>query len=324
MKQVMENFLSCDWGTTAFRLKLIDGAVCKAIAEEQTTQGIAATFKQWKETGKSEEGRLSFYLDIISEHIKTIEKKTGTSLNDVPLIISGMASSTIGMADLPYKDIPFSTDGSDLKLHTIPASVSFKHRVTLISGVRTEDDVMRGEETKLIGCTVGVSNKSNHLFIFPGTHPKHVHVKNDKATAFKTYMTGEFFNLLSTKSILSVSVAEGEGFQKANNVQAFKKGVKDTFASDILHTCFLVRTNNVFNKLTKHENYYYLSGLLIGSELKDVESPTNSNITIVGNEPITQFYITAFDALGLPLIKTQGADEALIKGQLKILRARRI
>ena len=320
----MENFLSCDWGTTAFRLKLIDGAGCKVIAEEQTTQGIAGTFKQWKETGKSEEGRLSFYLDIISEHIKTIEKKTGTSLNDVPLIISGMASSTIGMADLPYKDIPFSTDGSDLKLHTIPASVSFKHSVTLISGVRTEDDVMRGEETKLIGCTVGVSNKNNHLFIFPGTHPKHVHVKNDKATAFKTYMTGEFFDLLSTKSILSVSVAEGEGFQEANNEQAFKKGVKAAIASNILHTCFLVRTNNVFNKLTKHENYYYLSGLLIGSELMDVKSLTNSNITIVGNEPITQFYITAFDALGLPQINTQGADEALIKGQLKILLGRRI
>jgi 2-dehydro-3-deoxygalactonokinase len=134
-----------------------------------------------------------------------------------------MASSTIGMADLPYKDIPFSTDGSDLKLHTIPASVSFKHSVTLISGVRTEDDVMRGEETKLIGCTVGVSNKNNHLFIFPGTHPKHVHVKNDKATAFKTYMTGEFFDLLSTKSILSVSWQKEKVFKKQTMCKRLKK-----------------------------------------------------------------------------------------------------
>lgn len=319
----MENFLSCDWGTTAFRLRLIDAVNCKVVQEEHTQQGIAATFQQWKETGKSEEGRLFFYLNIINEHIKTIEKKTGTSLDEVPLIISGMASSTIGMADLPYKDIPFSIDGSDLIMHTMPASIGFKHSVTLISGARTEDDVMRGEETKLIGCTVDVSDKSNHLFIFPGTHPKHVHVENDKVTAFKTYMTGEFFDLLSTKSILSVSVAEGEGFENPNNVEAFKKGVKDTFASNILHTCFFVRTNNVFNKLTKHENYYYLSGLLIGSELKDVKNLTNSKITIVGNEAITQYYTTALHTIGLPLIETQGADEALIKGQLKIFQARK-
>lgn len=319
----MESFLSCDWGTTAFRLRLIDTANCRVVEEEHTLQGIAATFQQWKKTGKSEEVRLFFYLDIINKHIKTIEKKTGTSLDEVPLIVSGMASSTIGMADLPYKDIPFSTDGSDLITHNIPASVGFNHNVTLISGARTEDDVMRGEETKLIGCTVGVSNKSNHLFIFPGTHPKHVHVENDKVTAFKTYMTGEVFDLLSTKSILSVSVAEGEGFKNLNNVEAFKKGVKDTLASNILHTCFLVRTNNVFNKLTRHENYYYLSGLLIGSELKDVKNLTFSNIIIVGNEALTQYYITALNALDLPLTKTQGADEALIKGQLKIFQARK-
>lgn len=320
----MENFLSCDWGTTTFRLRLIDAASITIIEEEKTTQGIAETFQQWKKTGKNEEDRLPFYLNIINVHIKTIEKKTSASLNDVPLIISGMASSTIGMIDLPYKDIPFSIDGSDIKVHAIPATANFKHNVTIISGVSTADDVMRGEETKLIGCA---DDEGEHVFIFPGTHPKHVNMKNGKATAFKTYMTGEFFDLLSNKSILSVSVEEGEGFQRANNLKAFEKGVKDSISSNILHACFLVRTNNVFNKLTKQENYYYLSGLLIGSELKDVKRLTNINITIVGNEALTSYYVAAFNALFLPAtaarIQTQQGDRALIKGQLKILNNRK-
>lgn len=277
-----------------------------------------------EKTGKNEEDRLPFYLNIINVHIKTIEKKTSASLNDVPLIISGMASSTIGMIDLPYKDIPFSIDGSDIKVHAIPATANFKHNVTIISGVSTADDVMRGEETKLIGCA---DDEGEHVFIFPGTHPKHVNMKNGKATAFKTYMTGEFFDLLSNKSILSVSVEEGEGFQQANNLKAFEKGVNDSINSNILHACFLVRTNNVFNKLTKHENYYYLSGLLIGSELKDVKRLTNINITIVGNEALTSYYVAAFNALFVPAtnvrIQTQQGDRALIKGQLKILNNRK-
>lgn len=322
----MNNFLSCDWGTTAFRLRLIDASCCKIIEEEKTDQGIAETFQLWKKEGKSEEVRLSFYLDITDKHIKTIEKKTCNSLNNVPLIISGMASSTIGMIDLPYKDIPFNIDGSDLKVESINASDSFKHEVSIISGVRTEDDVMRGEETKLIGCAAAVSAEREHVFIFPGTHPKHVNVKNGKATSFKTYMTGEFFDLLTRKSILSVSVEEGEDFQKTNYFEAFKKGVKDSIDSNILHTCFLVRTNNVFNKLTKHENYYYLSGLLIGTELENLKNLTNTNITIAGNEAITLYYSTAFNVLGLhadALLQTQLADEALIKGQLKILNDRK-
>ncbi len=318
----MNNFLSCDWGTTAFRLRLIDASSCKIIEEEKTDQGIAETFQLWKKEGKSEEVRLYFYLDIIDQCIKKIEEKTGTSLNNLPLIISGMASSTIGMIDLPYKDIPFKIDGSDLMIESISASESFNHKVSIISGVRTEDDVMRGEETKLIGCTDAASDESQHLFIFPGTHPKHVNVKNSKAIAFKTYMTGEFFDLLWRKSILSVSVEEDEDLQNTNNLKAFKKGVKDSIDSNILHTCFLVRTNNVFNKLTKHENYYYLSGLLIGTELKDVKNLTNTNLTIVGNEAITPYYTTAFNVIGLPAgaasPATQQADGALIKGQLKI------
>ncbi len=323
----MEKFLSCDWGTTAFRLRLVDASSFKIIEEQNTTRGIAETFQQWKKTGKNEKDRLSFYLDIIKEHIKTIERKAGISLNEVPLIISGMASSTIGMADLPYKDIPFSVDGSDIKVHSITATSSFRHNVTIISGVRTEDDVMRGEETKLIGCAAAVPDKSEHIFIFPGTHPKHVNVKNGKATAFKTYMTGEFFDLLSRKSILSVSVEEGEGLHKANNLKAFEKGVKDSISSNILHTCFLVRTNNVFNKLTKAENYYYLSALLIGTELKEVKNLTDTNITIVGNAAITPYYTIALKVLDLPeadvLIQTRQADEALIKGQFIIWSKRK-
>ncbi len=319
----MKIFLSCDWGTTTFRLRLIDTATNEIVEEEKNSHGINETFKLWKKTGQNEEKRLSFYLDVIREHIVTIEKRTGNTLTEVPLVVSGMASSTIGMIDLPYKQVPFHVDGSDLLTHPITATESFQHDVTIISGVRTGDDVMRGEETKLVGCTNVIADDRTYLFIFPGTHPKHVVVKNNKATSFKTYMTGEFFDLLSKKSILSVSVEEGKGFRESKNIEAFKKGVKDSIQSNILHGCFIVRTNSIFNKLSRPENYYYLSGLLIGSEVSEVINVDYSNITIVGNNAFISHYTTAIEVFGFSgashFIHTEDADKALIKGQLMML-----
>jgi 2-dehydro-3-deoxygalactonokinase len=318
----MKQFLSCDWGTTAFRLRLIEPEGIRIIEEESTKQGIADTFQLWKQSGQNEDERLPFYLDIISAHIEVIAKRTGSSLNDLPLIISGMASSTIGMIDLPYKQLPVFVDGSNLTIHTIEASEEFKNKAFVISGVRTEDDVIRGEETKLVGCASDDGNSGSHVYLFPGTHPKHVEVENGEATAFKTYMTGEFFELLSKKSVLSTSINAKGSSDFQDNKQSFLKGVKDSLHSNLLHNSFLVRTNEVFKKLTKEENYYYLSGLLIGTELKDLISETR-NITIVGNAALSSQYITALEIFGLPkqdaILTARDADEALIKGQIQVL-----
>lgn len=316
----MEKFLSCDWGTTAFRLRLIEAESLNITAAQSTKQGISGTYEQWKQSNTNEEGRLSFYLKIIHKHIAAIEKEIGVSLDEVPLIVAGMASSTVGMVDVPYKEIPFSTDGSDLKVHTIEATNDFKHTILVMSGVRTDDDVMRGEETKLVGCVPDVSSNESHIYIFPGTHPKHVEVKGGKAIAFKTFITGELFDLLSKKSILAVSVEEGKDIDDANNLNYFEKGVIESKDSNLLHNCFLVRTNQVFNKLSKQENYYYLSGLLIGTQLRDLTNTAISGLTVVGNETLTPYYVAALRIIGLPDAGILSADEALIRGQYKVYK----
>jgi 2-dehydro-3-deoxygalactonokinase len=320
----MKKFFSCDWGTTAFRLKLIEVEGLNIIAEENNQQGIAETYQQWKLSEKNEEMRFGFYLEIIKEHIKSIEQKLNTILKDVPVVISGMASSSIGMIKLPYQQLPFCTNGSDLKVHIIEATNSFHHKVVIISGVRTDEDVMRGEETKLIGCASAISYQEDTVYIFPGTHSKHVEVKNDKAVTFETYMTGEFFELLSEKSILSVSVEQGEGLQQPDNKLSFQKGVKDSINSNLLHNCFLVRTNDLLSKFTNQQNYYYLSGLLIGTELKDPMHNRFANFIIVADALLSLYYITALDTLNLSykniLIKTFSAHEAIIRGQYNIFQ----
>jgi 2-dehydro-3-deoxygalactonokinase len=316
----MKNFLSCDWGTSSFRLRYVDADTLTFSSAVSPDKGIAKTYESWKQSGRKDEERFSFYLDAIKDHISLLEKQLKFSVKNTPLIISGMAISSIGMIDIPYKQFPFMADGSDLEVMKKKASTGFDHDILLISGAKTDNDAMRGEETQLAGCVH--PDEEERLFIFPGTHSKHIRVKNSQVADIKTYMTGEFFDILSRKSLLSVSVEEGEGLKSNNNNVSFGQGVTDSTRSNLLHAVFSVRTNDLFNKLSKQENYYYLSGLLIGTELRDVTESLHKKITLVVNEGMKQFYTTALKVLGVQederSLGIENADIALIKGQIKI------
>jgi 2-dehydro-3-deoxygalactonokinase len=315
----MKNFLSCDWGTSSFRLRQVDIPALTFSSVESPDMGIARSFEVWKQSGRKEEERFSFYITVINDHIKVLEQQLKFSVKSIPLVISGMASSSIGMTDIPYKAVPFLADGSDLEVRKIKGTGEFDHDILMISGAKTAKDVMRGEETQLAGCVH--QEGEERLFIFPGTHSKHILVKNGRVIDFKTYMTGEFFDMLSKKSILSMDVREGEGLNISKNKESFGKGVADSEGSNLLHTAFLVRTNGLFDKLTKQENYYYLSGLLIGTELRESVMEVQKT-TLVVDEGMRPFYITALNILGVwesdGFFEVENAGIALIKGQLKI------
>ena len=315
-------FLSCDWGSSNFRLRVIEAPSLKIIEEEASNEGIKNTFERWKQTGNTGDDRYPFYLEIIDFHIKNLEKLLNVSLDKVPVIISGMASSSIGMLELAYSDIPIRTDASDLNKRFIPATAKFKHDMLIISGAKTPDDVMRGEETQLVGAIEPDDDGGEKLYVFTGTHSKHILVRDGKAIGFRTYMTGEFFDLLYKHSLLATALEEGQGFFYPENREPFESGVRDSGKSSLLHSAFLTRVNYLLKKRSKQENYYYLSGLLIGYELGDLLSYHRRRVHLVSNETLAVYYETAFNVLNTnsaAAMVVQSADEALIRGQWKML-----
>ena len=313
-------FFSCDWGTSTFRLRLIEAVSTeiKILAGIKTSQGIAATYRLWKETSGNDAERVARYQSYLFEQIQQIAKQVDKDVKNIPIVLSGMASSSIGMLELPYKQLPFQSDGSDLLVKIIPSVVpAFSSKLVMISGVSSESDVMRGEETILVGCDIKKANKEE-LFIFPGTHSKHVRINNGQVHSVSTYMTGELFSLLTQYSVLSGSVQQNSFDEKYAGL--FAAGVNKGKGANLLNSIFQVRVNQLFDKTSKEENYYYLSGLLIGYELKDLaDKPVP--VTIVGSGELQKLYKEALLILGLnDQAQFKDADEALIRGQLKILQ----
>ncbi|GAB3532877.1 2-dehydro-3-deoxygalactonokinase [Pontibacter brevis] len=322
----MVYFLSCDWGTSSFRLRLVKAETEEVVAFKKSDKGIAATFSSLTAQQKNDpEERRLFYLHYIQEHIHQIEQEHHVSLEGVPLVVSGMASSSIGMVELPYRNLPFCIDGEGVGAAYYEASTNFPHPVLLISGIRSDVDVMRGEETQLIGSIPGsTTQESNGLYIFPGTHSKHILVKGRQVTDFRTYMTGEVFELLSNQSILKAGVEKDADSGEPKALQSFKDGVKAAKGANLLHSVFRVRTNDLFGKYSKKENYHYLSGLLIGTELENIKPSDEEQVFVCSDAPLKTSYETALEVLGLKQqIRTfseNWAEEAVVRGQLKIYR----
>jgi|SRR5450432_188268 2-dehydro-3-deoxygalactonokinase len=303
----MGTFLSCDWGTTNFRLRLIDTNKKEISGEVLSGEGIIEMYNQWMATGQPEKERIDFYKKKIAAAIRRLP---GNIDRDMPVIVSGMASSSIGLMELPYQKLPFTWERSGFDIKKITGNEDFQHTLYLVSGFKKDDDIMRGEETLLLGCDPG--DDAEKIFIFPGTHSKHVFVKNKKGFDFRTYMTGEIFRLLTEESILRNSVTkgvDGESF-----AEGFIKGMQE----NLLHSAFIVRTRQLLQQTGRESNYQYLSGLIIGTELKDLKG-RNGPIYLVSNKLIKPGYLTGLKLMGgTSQIYYLDADEMFIRGHSKI------
>lgn len=310
-------FLSCDWGTSAFRLRQVNADSLETVATVSEGDGILATFRAWQASGRPAEARMSFYLDRLRESIRRLPMDDHSLLAGAPVILSGMASSSIGMTTLPYTALPFAADGSELQVAIVPPTPDFEHPLAVISGACTGTDVMRGEETMLVGAIDELGRTaSDCVVILPGTHSKHVFVKGGRVVDFATYMTGEFFALLSTQSILSHSIEPGDGLGHALNRDCFTRGVLEGERGELLRDCFSIRARQLLYDEPAESGYYRLSGLLVGNELKGLPAQPSGDVVLVCSPGLFDYYETALRIVAPSArVVACGAERSLARGQ---------
>lgn len=304
----------------------------RCVGELRTQSGIARTFSDWKTDGRPKRvSQEDFFRHRLKTYIGQLAVQVQHSLAGTPVLISGMASSSIGMTEVPYAGLPFALDGSQASIRFFESQSDFPHELGLISGVASSNDVMRGEETQLIGAVSLLSwaaQPDKSVFIFPGTHAKHLFVENEQLTHFETFMTGELFGLMAKHSILadSVETADLTSLSEADEA-AFRQGVRQSITKPMLAALFTVRTNDLFDRLTKRQNALYLSGLLIGSELGHLLQKTDWPIRLCSSPNLATVYTLAIDELKLThrttLVPPDLIDRAAPAGQLQVYQQKR-
>ncbi len=277
-------FIAVDWGTSSFRAALIapDGEIMDELAEPR---GVLS-FKK---------GEFASYL------ISTCARFTRAGGNFY--LLSGMAGSKDGLAEVAYCPCPATSGHLALMV-----GWAVKDRVAIVPGIRSEYfDVMRGEETQVFGAAA-VLGIEDAMMVLPGTHSKWVNLEAGAITGFNTFMTGEFYAMLSQHSILSKSLPSGA--PPVLDEQAFIEGIDHATQSEsLLNTAFSVRVKSLFNQLNPQQAASYLSGLVIGEELVSMQLDPGYEVVVIGSQVLCERYTLALEHLQVPT-RTLGSQAA--------------
>ena len=213
-------------------------------------------------------------------------------------LIAGMAGSRQGWTEAPYCACPAGlTEVAAQLAWVVPG------RIAIVPGLSCEHsgapDVMRGEETQIFGALrlLGIDRGT---LLLPGTHSKWAQVAGGRIHEFATAMTGEFYALLRQHSILARTLPAEDG---AFDGAAFDAGVGHALRSPgLLQSAFSARTLALFERQPEAQRPSYLSGLVIGEELRARAPASVDPVIVIGAEALTQRYARALAALGVPTV----------------------
>jgi 2-dehydro-3-deoxygalactonokinase len=283
----VNEIVALDWGTSSLRAARLD-ARGYAVEERSLPRGILTVAP-------------GGFPGVFEEAVGGWPAPRGTLF-----LLAGMVGSRQGWLEAPYCACPAG-------FADIAASLAWVEpgRIAIVPGLNCTaggvPDVMRGEETQVLGA-LDLLGIDAGLFVLPGTHSKWVRVQGGRIESFSTFMTGEFYALLRRHSILARSMPEPDGELDAS---AFERGVRYAVqAGNLLHAAFSARTLSLFDALPPASLPSYLSGLVIGEELRSQQlAPDAATVVVIGDPALVRRYELALRVLGVAA-RTVGSEAA--------------
>jgi 2-dehydro-3-deoxygalactonokinase len=286
--------IALDWGTSALRAYLL-GAHGEILETRTQPWGIMRTPN-----------------GDFAQAFRAMTSDWRQRAPHLPAIASGMIGSAQGWREVPYKTCPAGLNDLVEGLRPLVETGIHLHIVPGIAVRGALPDVMRGEETQVMGALDRVPRLcADGCLVLPGTHSKWVIVRHGRIETFTTYMTGELFAVLRDHSLLGrPAIAAGvESDADNSNTPStdFKRGVvaaRDHAGVGLLALLFSARTLMLTGQLHPLDTLSYLSGLLIGEELRSALAArglrSGGPITLIGDPQLCARYARAFQLFGLP------------------------
>lgn len=291
--------IGIDWGTSSLRAFLI-GAGGEVLDRVSTAEGILQVADRDFDA-------------VFRRLIGRWDRHAG-----LPVLASGMITSRNGWVETPYARVPL--EARDLARALVCHRTACGIDLRFVTGVTTEHasgpDVMRGEETQVVGAhALGLSDGT---CVMPGTHSKWIRVAGGRIEDYATYMTGEVFAALKGHTILGTLTEEGP-----HHPGGFARGVAAGLdaGSSLLHDLFHVRTLPLMGRMEGGAVADFLSGLLIGAEIKAAQARGDATgpVTIIGRSDLADRYETALTAAGLH--SRRAPEDIVAMGHFLIARA---
>jgi 2-dehydro-3-deoxygalactonokinase len=277
-----QQLLGIDWGTSNRRAYLVgrDGA---CLATHEDDQGMLAARGMFAES-----------LAALLDHMQVGP--------DVPVVMSGMVGSASGWREVPYLDTNIPLDTLSRHLARVEGHALGRDCLIVPGYCQREGgiDVMRGEETQLLGALA--LGRRDGWVVLPGTHCKWVLLRDGAIQNFATYMTGELFAALSAQGTLAPMLA-GAGEDDA----AFEAGINEArLRAPLTNSLFRVRARVVSGAMPAAHARSFVSGLLIGTEFvaaQDAAGGAAQSVALICSPALYPPYARAAALFGVEATK---------------------
>lgn len=295
---INSHYIAVDWGTSHLRAYL-----CQIQVEPQTQRDQQVLLLD-KVTGPGVGKRKNDFAQTLQQAIAPWLAEYG----NLPVLLAGQIGSSIGWHETAYLPCPIKPEQI---LGTGFQFSSAELQLTILPGLccrlaSQHFDVMRGEELQILGFLQlnPQYRQGEHLLCLPGTHTKWVLLRAGVIEYFKTAMTGELFDLLSRHSVLIQQPCPPEQMDWA----AFRQGSDFTLTADagnLVHGLFSVRTRQLFGGENGAQACSYLSGMLIGSDVRaalhatDWQLTADSSVVVIGGFPLLDCFSKVLQSVGI-------------------------
>lgn len=295
-------FIAGDWGTSNSRFMLCDAQGSRL----DTRKGPGAAASR---------GRFAEVFDEITAD--------WLSQGPLPAVLCGMVGSAIGWLEMPY--LPCPADLGELA----DAPGAPRADVHLVSGMRCTNplgapDVMRGEETQLLGALRLVPSLTDgrQLICLPGTHTKWASLHDGVLQEFLTAPAGELFGVLCEHSVL----VREKTTPIEHRDSEFERGLSEAVKHPglLLHQVFQARSLRLDKQLAPEGAASWVSGLLIGTDVGGALGLFGSNeagvpVHVIGAPALVESYSIALARHGRKAVGIDG-DEASLAGLTQVFQ----
>lgn len=286
----------CDWGRRRLRVFLeIDGSITAwregpgigELGQDSPTEALARVLEPWRARCRL-------------EHI----------------VLCGMAGSRTGLAEVPYLRAPATIAQWCARASVLRRGES---RLIVLPGVQAQSfrdvaDVMRGGEARIFGAlslepTLGAGR---HMMVLPDTHSKWVEVRDGRIARLQTYVTGELFELLGTRSSL---LPRTDGPSTVDE-EAFEIGLRNAERFDVGANLFETLSAQLIEGRPAGWARSLLLGVLVGAEVHSMLALANAaseSLTLIGEPALTARYARALGRYGADARRLEG-DRCVVAG----------
>jgi 2-dehydro-3-deoxygalactonokinase len=218
---------------------------------------------------------------------------------DADVLVCGMAGAKTGWREAGYLEAPTPLD--DLAARSVVPEETRGANVRILPGISQRapgEDVMRGEETQLLGLTKLRPGFSGTV-VLPGTHSKWVRLADGRLERFESAMTGELFEVLSTHSVLRLTTANAA--DGPDREAGLLVGIDAGVAAPERLTSLVFRTRAASLLSAKSADWCagYLSGVLIGAEVGGHRDWVgDAPVPLIGSPALCRVYVLALERAG--------------------------